>query len=51
MINTMKASQGMHTVIEPTVGQLVKIVIFGMNLQRHRMAMRLQVVVKNPAEI
>ena len=47
----MKASQGMHTVIKPTVDQLVKIVIFDMNLQRHRMTMRLQVVVKNPAEI
>ena len=51
MINAMRASQGMYTVVEPTVDQLVKIEIYDTNLQRHRMTIRLQVIVKDHAEI
>jgi len=50
-INAMRASQGMPTAVESTDDQPVKIAMLDMNLQRHRMAMGVQVVVKDPAEI
>lgn len=50
-LNGMRASQGMPTAIEGSTDQPVKIAMLDMNLQRHRMAMGVQVVVKDPAEI
>lgn len=50
-INAMRASQGMPTAVEGSDDEPVKIAMLDMNLQRHRMAMGVQVVVKDPAEI
>lgn len=50
-LNAMRASQGMPTSIEGSVEEPVKIAMLDMNLQRHRMAMGIQVVVKDPMEI
>jgi len=51
-LNAMRASQGMPTSIEgATPSETVKIAMLDMNLQRHRMAMGVQVIVKDPAEI
>jgi len=51
-LNAMRASQGMPTAIEGTLeNPNVKIAMLDMNLQRHRMAMGVQVIVKDPAEI
>jgi len=51
-VNAMRASQGMPTAIEGTPDNpTVKIAMLDMNLQRHRMAMGVQVIVKDPAEI
>jgi len=48
----MRAAQGMPTAIEgASPGETVKIAMLDMNLQRHRMAMGVQVIVKDPAEI
>ena len=51
-INAMKAAQGMPSAVESTeeTGP-VKIAMLDMNLQRHRMGMGIQVVLKDPAEI
>ena len=51
-INAQRAAQGMPTAVESSGdGQPVKIAMLDMNLQRHRMAMGVQVIVKDPAEI
>lgn len=50
-INAMRAAQGMPTFVESTEGNAVKIAMLDMNLQRHRMGMGVQVIVKDPAEI
>lgn len=50
-INAMRAAQGMPTFVESDDGQPVKIAMLDMNLQRHRMGMGVQVIVKDPAEI
>jgi len=50
-INAMKASQGMPSAVESTPESSVKIAMLDMNLQRHRMAMGVQVTLKDPAEI
>eukprot|EP00581_Thalassiosira_minuscula_P019334 CAMPEP_0183714200 /NCGR_PEP_ID=MMETSP0737-20130205/8815_1 /TAXON_ID=385413 /ORGANISM="Thalassiosira miniscula, Strain CCMP1093" /LENGTH=586 /DNA_ID=CAMNT_0025943107 /DNA_START=11 /DNA_END=1771 /DNA_ORIENTATION=+ len=50
-INAMRAAQGMPTFVESSDGQPVKIAMLDMNLQRHRMGMGVQVIVKDPAEI
>jgi len=50
-INAMRASQGMPTFVESPDGKPVKIAMLDMNLQRHRMGMGVQVIVKDPAEI
>lgn len=51
-LNAMRAAQGMPTAVEGTPeNPFVKIAMLDMNLQRHRMAMGVQVVVKDPAEI
>jgi len=50
-INAMRAAQGMPTFVESTDGNPVKIAMLDMNLQRHRMGMGVQVIVKDPAEI
>ncbi len=50
-INAMRAAQGMPTAVEGSVDEPIKIALLDMNLQRHRMAMGVQVVVKDPAEI
>lgn len=50
-INAMRAAQGMPTAVESTPGSPCKIAMLDMNLQRHRMAMGVQVIVKHPAEI
>merc|ERR1740139_780525 len=51
-LNAMRAAQGMPTAVEgSTPGETVKIAMLDMNLQRHRMAMGVQVIVKDPAEI
>lgn len=51
-INAMRAAQGMPTFVESTLDQpVVKIAMLDMNLQRHRMGMGVQVIVKDPAEI
>lgn len=51
-INAMRAAQGMPTFVEMSAdGTPVKIAMLDMNLQRHRMGMGVQVIVKDPAEI
>lgn len=51
-INAQRAAQGMPTFVESLAdGQPVKIAMLDMNLQRHRMGMGVQVIVKDPAEI
>eukprot|EP00956_Cyclotella_meneghiniana_P027813 scaffold63380_cov59-Cyclotella_meneghiniana.AAC.2 len=51
-INAMRAAQGMPTSVESsTDSPTVKIAMLDMNLQRHRMGMGVQVIVKDPAEI
>lgn len=50
-LNAMRAAQGMPTAVEGSLENPVKIAMLDMNLQRHRMAMGVQVVVKDPAEI
>lgn len=50
-INATRAAQGMPTSVEGSVDKPVKIAMLDMNLQRHRMAMGVQIVVKDPAEI
>mmetsp|Transcript_10737 Transcript_10737/g.16066 ORF Transcript_10737/g.16066 Transcript_10737/m.16066 type:complete len:582 (-) Transcript_10737:86-1831(-) len=50
-INAMRAAQGMPTAVEGSVEEPVKIALLDMNLQRHRMAMGVQVLIKDPAEI
>jgi T-complex protein 1 subunit alpha len=50
-INAMRAAQGMPTFVESTPDSPVKIAMLDMNLQRHRMGMGVQVVVKDVAEI
>lgn len=51
-INAMRAAQGMPTAVESsTESGPVKIAMLDMNLQRHRMAMGVQVIVKDPAEV
>merc|ERR1719223_1029301 len=50
-INAMRAAQGMPTAVEGSLDAPVKIAMLDMNLQRHRMAMGVQVLVKDPAEI
>lgn len=50
-LNAMRAAQGMPTAVEGSLDEPVKIAMLDMNLQRHRMAMGVQVVVKDPAEI
>lgn len=47
-LNATRAAQGMVTAVE---GGNVKIAMLDMNLQRHRMAMGVQVLVDDPAEI
>ena len=51
-INAMRAAQGMPTSVESSPDSpTVKIAMLDMNLQRHRMGMGVQVIVKDPAEI
>lgn len=50
-INAARAAQGMPMSVESEDGQDVKIAMLDMNLQRHRMAMGVQVIVKDPKEI
>lgn len=50
-INASRAAQGMPTFVESSVDEPVKIAMLDMNLQRHRMGMGVQVIVKDPAEI
>lgn len=50
-LNAQRAAQGMPTAVEGSPDQPVKIAMLDMNLQRHRMAMGVQVTVKDPAEI
>lgn len=50
-LGACRAAQGMPTFVESTDGKPVKIAMLDMNLQRHRMGMGVQVVVKDPAEI
>ncbi len=50
-LNAMRAAQGMPTAVEGSLEKPVKIAMLDMNLQRHRMAMGVQIVVKDPAEI
>lgn len=50
-INATRAAQGMPTAVEGSVDKPVKIAMLDMNLQRHRMAMGVQIIVKDPAEI
>jgi len=45
-LNTTRAGQGM-----PTTMENVKIALLDMNIQRHRMAMGVQIIVKDPKEI
>jgi T-complex protein 1 subunit alpha len=47
-LNATRAAQGMPTSVS---GGNVKIAMLDMNLQRHRMAMGIQITVKDPAEI
>jgi T-complex protein 1 subunit alpha len=51
-LNTTRASQGMPTVVQgENGGGLIKIALLDMNLQRHRMAMGVQIQVKDPKEV
>lgn len=50
-INAARAAQGMPTFVESEDGKSVGIAMLDMNLQRHRMGMGVQVIVKDPAEI
>jgi len=51
-LNAQRAAQGMPTSVEAKDANTpVKIAMLDMNLQRHRMGMGVQVVVKDPAEI
>lgn len=51
-INATRAAQGMPTFVESSMDDgPVKIAMLDMNLQRHRMGMGVQVIVKDPAEI
>ena len=51
-INAQRAAQGMPTAVESSSdGGPVKVAMLDINLQRHRMAMGVQVIVKDPAEI
>ncbi|CAB9519572.1 T-complex protein 1 subunit alpha (Fragment) [Seminavis robusta] len=50
-LNATRAAQGMPTHIESSEGDTVKIAMLDMNLQRHRMAMGVEIKVKDPAEI
>lgn len=50
-INAARAAQGMPTFVESEAGKPVGIAMLDMNLQRHRMGMGVQVIVKDPAEI
>jgi T-complex protein 1 subunit alpha len=50
-INASRAAQGMPTFVESSVEEPVKIAMLDMNLQRHRMGMGVQVIVKDPVEI
>lgn len=50
-LNAMRAAQGMPTAVEGSIDSPIKIAMLDMNLQRHRMAMGVQIVVKDPAEI
>ena len=47
-LNATRAAQGMPTCVD---GGNVKIAMLDMNLQKHRMAMGVQITVKDPAEI
>jgi len=47
-LNATRAAQGMPTCVD---GGNVKIALLDMNLQKHRMAMGVQITVKDPAEI
>lgn len=49
-VNAMRAAQGMPTFVEDSENG-IKIAMLDMNLQRHRMAMGVQVIVKDPKEI
>ena len=50
-INAMRAAQGMPTSVESsTDSPTVKIAMLDMNLQRHRMGMGVQVIVKDPGK-
>jgi len=51
-LNAQRAAQGMPTAVESSpAGGPVKIAMLDMNLQRHRMGLGVQVIVKDPAEI
>mmetsp|Transcript_17921 Transcript_17921/g.26715 ORF Transcript_17921/g.26715 Transcript_17921/m.26715 type:complete len:547 (+) Transcript_17921:473-2113(+) len=52
-INATRAAQGMPTAVgsDDPNAEPIKIAMLDMNLQRHRMAMGVQVIVKDPAEI
>jgi len=50
-INATRAAQGMPTAVEMIDGQFVKVAMLDMNLQRHRMAMGVQILVKDPVEV
>ena len=50
-INATRAAQGMVTAVEGSADSPVKIAMLDMNLQKHRMAMGVQVLVSDPAEI
>jgi len=50
-LNATRAAQGMPTNISDESGGPVKIAMLDMNLQRHRMAMGVEIKVKDPQEI
>jgi T-complex protein 1 subunit alpha len=50
-LNATRAAQGMPTQVEAAPGETIKIAMLDMNLQRHRMAMGVEIKVKDPAEI
>ena len=50
-LNATRAAQGMPTFVEAEEGGSVKIAMLDMNLQRHRMAMGVEIKVKDPQEI
>lgn len=50
-INATRAAQGMPTTVKMTDGKSVKVAMLDMNLQRHRMAMGVQILVKDPVEV